>query len=156
MSGAKGVGERGECGEGEGAEDVCRKDGGPETERLPEVFLFGEDQGDGVERVFGEELGAAEDDHDEAEGIKHLCDEESDVRRSRAGGSEQRDSDGVSECREAHEDAAGEAGDGEGDTGTAEFLTGVVGDLLVDVLGTGTVEVLLRVLCGGGWSWVAA
>lgn len=105
--GAKGVGERGECGEGEGSEDVCRKDGGPETEGLLEVFLFGEDQGDGVERVFGEELGAAEDGHDEAEGIKHLCDEESDVRRSRAGGSEQRDSDGVSQCREAHEDAAG-------------------------------------------------
>ncbi len=38
--------------------------------------LFGEDERDGVEGVFGEELGAAEDDDDEAEWVEHLCDEE--------------------------------------------------------------------------------
>ena len=113
-------------------------------------FLFGEDESDGVEGVFGEELGAAEDDHDEAEGVKHLCDEEGGVGGSGAGGSEERDGDGVAECGEAHEDAAGEAGDGEGDAGAAEFLAGVVGDLLVDVLGAGALEMLLRVLRGGG------
>ena len=65
-----------DCGEGERSEDVGGKDGGPEAEGLPEMFLFGEDEGDGIERVFGEELGAAEDDDDEAEGVEHLCDEE--------------------------------------------------------------------------------
>ena len=131
------VGEGGEGGEGERAEYVGGEDGGPETERLPEVFLFGEDEGYGVERVFGEELGAAEDDDDEAEGVEHLADEEDGVRGDGAGGGEECDGDGVAEGGEAHEDAAREAGDGQGDAGAAQLLTGVVGDLLVDVLGAG-------------------
>jgi hypothetical protein len=65
-----------------------------------------------------------------------------------AWGGEQGDGNGVAEGGEAHEDAAGEAGDGEGDAGAAELLTGVVGDLLVDVLGAGALEIFLRVLGG--------
>ena len=154
--GFKRGGEGGDGGKGESTEDVGGKDGGPETEGLPEVVLFGEDEGDGIESVFGEELGATEDDYDEAEGVEHLADEEDGVRGNGAGRGEQRDGDGVAEGGETHEDAAGEAGDGEGNTGAAEFLTGVVGDLFVDILGAGTFEILLRVLRGGGLGWVAA
>ena len=113
------------------------------------MLLFGEDEGDRVEGVFGEELGAAEDDDDKAERVEHLRDEKHGIGGGGAGGGEKRDGDGVSEGGEAHEDAAGETGDGEGDAGAAELLAGVVGDLLVDVLGAGALEILLRVLAGG-------
>ena len=73
------------------------------------MLLFGEDEGYGIQGVFGEELRAAEDDHDEAERIKHPCDKECGVGGSSSGGSEERDGNCVSECGEAHEDAAGQA-----------------------------------------------
>ena len=110
------------------------------------MAFFGEDEGDGVEGVFGEELGAAEDDDDEAEGVEHLADKKDGVGGDGARGGEERDGDGVAEGGEAHEDSAGESGDGEGDAGAAELLAGVVGHLFVDVLGAGTLEVLLGIV----------
>ena len=83
------------------------------------MLLFGEDEGYGVERVFGEELRAAKDDYDEAERVEHLAEEEDGVGGNCAGGGKEGDGDCVAESGEAHEDAAGEAGDGEGDAGTA-------------------------------------
>ncbi len=155
--GLEGVGEGGDGGEGERAEDVGGKDGGPEAKGLPEVLLFGEDEGDGIEGVFGEELRAAQNDDDEAERVEHLADEEDGVGGDCAGGGEEGDGDGVAEGGEAHEDAAGEAGDGERDAGAAELLAGVVGDLLVDVLGAGALEIFLRVLGEARRvGWVAA
>ena len=50
------------------------------------MFLFCQDEGYGVEGVFGEELGAAKDDHDEAERVEHLADEEDGVGRERCRG----------------------------------------------------------------------
>ncbi len=67
------AGEGGDGGEGESAEDVGGKDGGPEANGLPEVFFFFEDEGYGIEGVFGEELGAAKDNDDEAEGGRTSC-----------------------------------------------------------------------------------
>jgi len=110
------------------------------------VAFFGEDESYGVERVFGEELGAAKDDDDEAERVEHFADEEDGVTGDGAGRGEERDGDGVAEGGEAHEDSTGESGDGEGDAGAAELLAGVVGDLLVDVLGAGSLEVFLGVV----------
>ncbi len=91
-------------------------------------------------------------------GVEHLADEEDGVGGNRAGGGEESDGDGVAEGGESHEDSAGESGDGKGDAGAAEFLAGVVGDLLVDVLGAGALEILLCVLggCCCGLGWVAA
>ena len=119
--------------------------GGPQAHGVPEVALFGEDERHRVKGVLGKELRAPEDDDDEAERIKHLCDEERGGCGRRACRREQRDCDGVAQGRKAHEDAAGEAGDGERDAGAAKLLAGVVGDLLVDVLRAGALEVLLRV-----------
>lgn len=110
------------------------------------MALFGEDEGYGVERVFGEELRAAENDDDEAEGVEHFADEEDGVAGDGAGRGEERDGDGVAEGGEAHEDSTGEGGDGEGDAGAAELLAGVVGDLFVDVLGAGALEMFLGVV----------
>jgi hypothetical protein len=150
------VSEGNDGGEGECTEDVGGENGGPQAEGVPEVLFFGKDKGDGIERVFGEELRTAEDDDDEAKRVEHLGDEENFAGRSGAGGGEECDGDGVSERGEAHEDAAGEAGDGEGDAGAAELLTGVVGYLLVDVLCAGALEILLRFLAGRRLGRVAA
>ena len=110
------------------------------------MALFGENESYGVERVFCEELGAAKDDDDEAEGVEHLADEEDGVAGDGAGRGEERDGNGVAEGGEAHEDSTGESGDGERDAGAAELLAGVVGYLLVDVLGAGALEVFLGVV----------
>ncbi len=150
--GTDGSGEGGEGGEREGAKNVGREDGGPETGGLPEVFLFREDEGYGVEGVLGKELRAAEDDDDKAERVEHFGDELNRSGGLGSSGGEHGEGDGVAEGGEAHEDATGEGGDGEGDAGAAEFLAGVVGDLLVDVLGAGPLEVFLGLNGGCGRS----
>ncbi len=118
-AGRDGMGARCEGGEGEGAECVEGKDDGPEAHGLPEVAFFREHQCDRVQGVFGEELRAAEDDDDEAERVEHFADEERGRGGRGSGGGEDCDGDGVAERGETHEDAAGEAGDGERDAGAA-------------------------------------
>lgn len=141
--GVERVGEGGDRGEGEGAADVGGQDGEPETRGGPEVAALGEDEGDGVEGVLGEELSATEDDDDEAEGVEEFGDELGFGR-----GAEKGQRDGVTEGGEAHEDATGEAGEGECDGGAHELFAGALGDLLEDLLGAGTGEVLLRSVDG--------
>ena len=89
------------------------------------------------------ELRAAEDDDDEAERIEELGDELGFGARCRGWRGRWR----LPRAGKAHEDAAGEAREGEGDGGAFELFAGVLGDLLEDLLGAGAGKVLLR----GGW-----
>src|ERR1019366_4793759 len=50
----------------------------------------------------------------------------------------------------------GKPRDGERDAGAAKLLAGVVGDLLVDILGAGALQMLLGILRGWGFDRLSA
>ena len=137
------AGESGQRREGKRSQNIRRENREPEPHCRPEVSLLGQHESDGVERVFGKELRTAQNDDDEAERIKHLCDELDLGRRA-----QHSEGDRIAERRETHEDAAGKAGEAERDGGSFELLARVLRDLEEDLFRAGSLEIFLCNSCG--------
>ena len=91
-----------------------------------------------IQRVLREELRAADDDHDEADGIEHARDK---VRSGR--GAEESEHKRRTQTGESHEDATGKARDGQRNGRALQLRLRTQRNLLIDVFGGGTLEVLL-------------
>lgn len=94
-------GEHAEGGKEERASDIGCEHNGPESERGENMPALGEDEGDGIEGVFGKELTASEDYGHESQRVEQIGDE------LRGGGvAELRGNGGDAEAGKAHGEAA--------------------------------------------------
>src|SRR5580704_7185143 len=118
--------------EQEGADEIGGEDDRPETQQAKQslAIFVEEKRQDDRERVFGEELLAAEYDDEKADAISEAADERAPRRvgemgHERAFGDE----------REAHGESGGERGPGEGGGGAAKFVFAFTADGFVDDVG---------------------
>lgn len=118
--------------------DVGGQNDGPEAGGFEEVSALGEDEGDGIDGIFSEELGAADNDGQKPDGV-----EEQGYEVNPLAVAEVASDDGNTEAGQAHGESAGDTGEGQCPSGTLQFAASVARDLLVDFCGCGAVEIAL-------------
>src|SRR6185437_1806516 len=103
------------------------------------MFMLVKHQHHGIKSVLGEELRAADDHNDEANGIEHKGDEL--LHRAIAKVAE---SKRHAEAGQPHADAAGQSGEHEGRAAAGQLLASILHHLLKNLVGAAPFAVLLH------------